>query len=92
MTLTKITSQGTLNASSTINDVDAVYFSANINTDGSFNFSVVGDNADAIFDTDKKVSTEIKADVNAFISATYEQAQTQRASYTPEAVQTATTD
>ncbi|GAX46759.1 hypothetical protein [Pseudolactococcus reticulitermitis] len=88
MALNKITSQGTLNSSSTINGATAAYFSASIETNGKFNFSISGNTSAAIFGTDNKVSAEVKSDINAFISAVYKQAQVTRSSYTSETVPT----
>ena len=84
MTLDKITTQGTLNSSSTISGATAAYFSASISTDGNFNLSVNGSTPDASFGTDKKVAAEVKSDIAAFVAAVYKQAQATRASYKPE--------
>ncbi|GFH40224.1 hypothetical protein [Pseudolactococcus insecticola] len=84
MALTNLISQGTISASSNINGADAVYYSANVSTDGNFNISVTGQIANAIFDADKKVSTEVKSDLTKFITETYKQAQAKRASYVPQ--------
>ncbi|QIW51232.1 hypothetical protein [Pseudolactococcus raffinolactis] len=81
MALTRLTSEGTITAATTVNGADVVYYSASISTDGKFNFSVTGQVADAMFGTDKKLASEIMSDITAFTDEVYRQANANRAGY-----------
>lgn len=83
MALTRLTSEGTITAATTVNGADVVYYSASISTDGRFNFSVTGQVADAMFGTDKKLASEIKSDITEFTAEVYRQANAKRAGYVP---------
>ncbi len=81
MALTRLTSEGTITAATTVNGADVVYYSASISTDGKFNFSVTGQVVDAMFGTDKKLASEIMSDITAFTDEVYRQANANRAGY-----------